>query len=333
MIGRLRLCAGLVAIAVMLSGCGVLERAFGLEKSSPDESRVHTGPPLSIPPDYAVRPPSSDRSQTYAQAQSRQTAAGYQGGAGQGGYDQVASTEDGYSRQGAYAQAGQARGAYGQAGYDRGGYPSGGPSGGPSSGPSGGYGADGYARAGNAYAQAQPSYGGTPRPVYSTPPGSPYGAPYGGASPYGAPGPNYAAPAPGPYGAYPPAYAATPYGAPGYAPYGAPSPYGAPGYAPYGAPGYAPYGSGPSPYGAGYGYGAGAGPAPLSQGEQTFLRRAGALNATPQIRQVIDLETAYIRVEEDSGGGFFSRLFGGGSNTRGCQKVVVDGWGDYRCAD
>ncbi len=46
------LCAGLG-----LAGCQSASRALGLGKVSPDEFRVVTKAPLTLPPDYALRPP------------------------------------------------------------------------------------------------------------------------------------------------------------------------------------------------------------------------------------------------------------------------------------
>src|ERR1700726_890843 len=48
-----------VTIAAMLSGCGSssLSRTFGLTRDAPDEFTVVTRAPLSMPPDFALRPP------------------------------------------------------------------------------------------------------------------------------------------------------------------------------------------------------------------------------------------------------------------------------------
>lgn len=50
------LCLGLLA-AGLVSGCGDTRRALGWEKSTPDEFKVISRAPLSLPPDYALRPP------------------------------------------------------------------------------------------------------------------------------------------------------------------------------------------------------------------------------------------------------------------------------------
>lgn len=48
----------LVAVAPVLAGCGdSVKRAFGWEKSSPDEFTVVTRAPLTQPPDFDLRPP------------------------------------------------------------------------------------------------------------------------------------------------------------------------------------------------------------------------------------------------------------------------------------
>src|SRR6185437_15715995 len=46
-------------IAVLLSGCGdgSLTRQFGLTREAPDEFTVVTRAPLSMPPDFTLRPP------------------------------------------------------------------------------------------------------------------------------------------------------------------------------------------------------------------------------------------------------------------------------------
>lgn len=53
-----RLIAPVTAVA-LLSGCGdsSLSRTFGLTRDAPDEFTVVTRAPLSMPPDYSLRPP------------------------------------------------------------------------------------------------------------------------------------------------------------------------------------------------------------------------------------------------------------------------------------
>lgn len=46
-----------LAAATAASGCSSLSRAVGATRSTPDEFRVMTHAPLSLPPDYNLRPP------------------------------------------------------------------------------------------------------------------------------------------------------------------------------------------------------------------------------------------------------------------------------------
>jgi Protein of unknown function (DUF3035) len=43
--------------ALLLSGCTDLKRSIGLEKTSPDEFAVESRAPLTMPPDFDLRPP------------------------------------------------------------------------------------------------------------------------------------------------------------------------------------------------------------------------------------------------------------------------------------
>jgi DUF3035 family protein len=45
------------ALGMALSGCDEVRSTLGVEKTSPDEFSVITHAPLSMPPDYALRPP------------------------------------------------------------------------------------------------------------------------------------------------------------------------------------------------------------------------------------------------------------------------------------
>lgn len=49
--------AALLAAGLALSGCGDARKALGWEKAPPDEFRIVNRAPLSLPPDYALRPP------------------------------------------------------------------------------------------------------------------------------------------------------------------------------------------------------------------------------------------------------------------------------------
>ncbi len=46
-----------LAAATAATGCGTVQRAIGAAKTSPDEFRVVTQAPLTLPPDYNLRPP------------------------------------------------------------------------------------------------------------------------------------------------------------------------------------------------------------------------------------------------------------------------------------
>ena len=56
-VAALSLTAGLGALGFGLSGCSSTAAALGMTKVTPDEFRVVTKAPLTIPPDYALRPP------------------------------------------------------------------------------------------------------------------------------------------------------------------------------------------------------------------------------------------------------------------------------------
>jgi hypothetical protein len=47
----------LSAMLLILAGCAEARRAVGLEKTPPDEFAIISRAPLSMPPDYALRPP------------------------------------------------------------------------------------------------------------------------------------------------------------------------------------------------------------------------------------------------------------------------------------
>jgi Protein of unknown function (DUF3035) len=46
-----------LAAALALSGCNGFKQAIGLEPTLPDEFAVESNPPLTIPPDFDLRPP------------------------------------------------------------------------------------------------------------------------------------------------------------------------------------------------------------------------------------------------------------------------------------
>lgn len=51
---------GLVASALILSGCSGIKNELGLTRNSPDEFTVIKRAPLSLPPEYSLRPPSEN---------------------------------------------------------------------------------------------------------------------------------------------------------------------------------------------------------------------------------------------------------------------------------
>jgi hypothetical protein len=51
------LTAGVAALGAGLSGCNSTAQALGMTKVVPDEFRVVTKAPLTVPPDYSLRPP------------------------------------------------------------------------------------------------------------------------------------------------------------------------------------------------------------------------------------------------------------------------------------
>lgn len=54
--------------AGLLGGCGDARKALGFDKSTPDEFRVVNRAPLSLPPDYALRPPQPGAARPQEQA-------------------------------------------------------------------------------------------------------------------------------------------------------------------------------------------------------------------------------------------------------------------------
>jgi hypothetical protein len=47
----------ILAAATAASGCSTIQSALGATKTAPDEFRVVTSAPLTLPPDYSLRPP------------------------------------------------------------------------------------------------------------------------------------------------------------------------------------------------------------------------------------------------------------------------------------
>lgn len=72
--------AGMLAVAVAATGCSDLSQAIGLERrTAPDEFEVVTNAPLTVPPDFALRPPAPGETgpgTLTAQAQARAAVTG-----------------------------------------------------------------------------------------------------------------------------------------------------------------------------------------------------------------------------------------------------------------
>jgi hypothetical protein len=65
----------ILALPLALAACGGngnLARTFGLSRDAPDEFRVTTQAPLSMPPDFALRPPDPGASRPQTQSDTRQ---------------------------------------------------------------------------------------------------------------------------------------------------------------------------------------------------------------------------------------------------------------------
>ena len=56
---KLPLCVALVAVIFSLSACGPVKKELGIERNSPDEFMVIKRAPLTVPPDYMLRPPAN----------------------------------------------------------------------------------------------------------------------------------------------------------------------------------------------------------------------------------------------------------------------------------
>ncbi len=54
---RMLLFVGLIAVAFAASGCESARKVLGNKKSAPDEFVVYKRPPLTLPPEYGLRPP------------------------------------------------------------------------------------------------------------------------------------------------------------------------------------------------------------------------------------------------------------------------------------
>lgn len=78
--GRRAIAPCMVLLAgLALSGCSDARKALGMEKSTPDEFKIVNRAPLSLPPDYALRPPQPGASRPQEQGtpeQARQAVLG-----------------------------------------------------------------------------------------------------------------------------------------------------------------------------------------------------------------------------------------------------------------
>ncbi len=72
--GRLTAALLLMGAATLLSGCDTagLSRSFGFTRDAPDEFTVTTRAPLSMPPDFALRPPRPGVARPQEQSEARQ---------------------------------------------------------------------------------------------------------------------------------------------------------------------------------------------------------------------------------------------------------------------
>ncbi|MGV6818995.1 MAG: DUF3035 domain-containing protein, partial [Parvularcula sp.] len=61
------------ALATTVSGCSSMGKAMGVGKNPPDEFAIVTKAPLSVPPDYALRPPRPGETRPERQSTSERT--------------------------------------------------------------------------------------------------------------------------------------------------------------------------------------------------------------------------------------------------------------------
>jgi hypothetical protein len=79
---RLALTAAILLGGLAISGCGDTRKALGFDKNKPDEFKIVNRAPLSLPPDYALRPPQPGASRPQEQTvpeQARQVLIGASG--------------------------------------------------------------------------------------------------------------------------------------------------------------------------------------------------------------------------------------------------------------
>ncbi len=70
------------AVALAASGCSGTREALGLGKRQPDEFAVYTRAPLSLPPDYGLRPPAPGSARAAALGPRDEARSAVMGGAG-----------------------------------------------------------------------------------------------------------------------------------------------------------------------------------------------------------------------------------------------------------
>lgn len=72
---KIPLIAALLATAMLLSACEGVKKQVGVGRNSPDEFAVVKRAPLTLPPDYNLRPPSADHTAPASDASDRARAA------------------------------------------------------------------------------------------------------------------------------------------------------------------------------------------------------------------------------------------------------------------
>ncbi|MFQ5618053.1 MAG: DUF3035 domain-containing protein [Rhodospirillales bacterium] len=74
-----RVVLGIVA-AALVGGCSDLTKVFSNTKSPPDEFAVYSRPPLSMPPNYGLRPPAPGQTRPQAEVPRNRAATAIRGG-------------------------------------------------------------------------------------------------------------------------------------------------------------------------------------------------------------------------------------------------------------
>jgi hypothetical protein len=100
------LATALTGVALAVSGCQDVRQTLGIDKSPPDEFRIVSRAPLSLPPDFALRPPQPGAPRPQEQSQydrARDTVIG-RSGQQAGGSQAAASPPRGASGRNAAAQ-------------------------------------------------------------------------------------------------------------------------------------------------------------------------------------------------------------------------------------